>query len=305
MPLSDAQIENCNTYVRSMVNKKYPHLAKEDKEDLAQDAILKFINVYRDRYIDEGCKPQSLAARVLDNLYIDRFTKEQRKNIHHISLDDAAVNVERLNVDDFYDIPEETLNDILVNIRWGGFPVSPFHPTGKVYFYGNGKYRCAYTSKYFNVRTSTIFAKNKLGWDKWVIAMKEFIKGNTNSADVARKMGVTQKTAWNCIYKLKLATKDKDVKGISLVRMFEICFDYKVYDDVDILVPPVPQEEKPPRKHQEKIEVKPTSQTVEQKPTMSDKLDTDKVKQLIRFCIDNDLPLPIEYVENYNKNHKL
>lgn len=303
MPLSDKDIERCSLAIQKKCNSRYYFLG-DDKDDLSQDAVEKFIKVYRDKFIEQGVKPEALALRVLDNLYIDRYQKEQAKNKHNLSLDrdfDKGV----IPVSD-WDMPEETIEDILVNIRWGGFPISPWSPNGKVYQYGNGKYRCADTIKYFNVRTNTIFGYTKVPWKTWILIMKEFISGNDNSLEISKKVGVRQCTSWKCLYKLKQATQGKVIEGITLEELFEICFSYLI--DEDIIVPPVPKERKEKVIIEKKSELKKKEERVRKSETAKEVVSNDnlsKVKQAIKFCLDNDLPLPMEFVENYNKNRKL
>lgn len=90
-------------------------------------------------------------------------------------------------------------------IRWKDGLVSPFDPTSKVYKCKGNKYKCRNTGKYFDVKTGTAFANTKLPLRYWFYAMSLFIshKRGVSSCQLARDLGVTQKTAWNMLSKLR------------------------------------------------------------------------------------------------------
>ena len=90
-------------------------------------------------------------------------------------------------------------------IRWKDGLVSPFDPTSKVYKCKGNKYKCRNTGKHFDVKTGTAFANTKLPLRYWFYAMFLFIshKRGVSSCQLARDLGVTQKTAWNMLSKLR------------------------------------------------------------------------------------------------------
>ena len=100
---------------------------------------------------------------------------------------------------------EQSCIEYYEQIRWNGNVVSPFDETAKVYKCKNGKYRCANTGKYFDVKTGTIFAHTKLPLRYWFYAMFLFLshKRGVSSCQLARDLGVTQKTAWNMLNKIR------------------------------------------------------------------------------------------------------
>lgn len=103
------------------------------------------------------------------------------------------------------------------NLRWGGKVVSPFDETSKVYKCKNGKYKCRNTGKYFDVKTGTVFASTKLPLRTWVFAIFLFIahKRGVSSCQLARDLGVTQKTAWNMLHKIRSFMKSLNHQPIS------------------------------------------------------------------------------------------
>lgn len=90
-------------------------------------------------------------------------------------------------------------------VRWGDKVVSPFDKNSKVYKRKDGMYRCKNTGKNFDVKTGTVFANTKLPLRYWFYAMFLFIshKRAVSSCQLARDLGVTQKTAWNMLNKLR------------------------------------------------------------------------------------------------------
>ena len=59
----------------------------------------------------------------------------------------------------------------------------------------------------FSVKVGTIFAESPVGLDKWLTAMWLVInyKPTISSYEVARDLGVTQKTAWFMLHRIRLA----------------------------------------------------------------------------------------------------
>lgn len=100
---------------------------------------------------------------------------------------------------------EESCIRYFESLRWGDKVISPFDSTSKVYKCANGKYKCRNTGKYFDVKTRTVFAATKLPLRLWVYAIFVFMshKRGISSCQLARDLGVTQKTAWNMLHKIR------------------------------------------------------------------------------------------------------
>ena len=97
----------------------------------------------------------------------------------------------------------------LERIIWKGIIISPFDPTSKVYRCKKRKnwYKCKNTNKYFNVKTGTVFDNTKLPLWIWFWALSIFSshkKGNP-SHQLARDVGITQKSAWFLSQRLRRA----------------------------------------------------------------------------------------------------
>lgn len=85
----------------------------------------------------------------------------------------------------------------LEELRWNGNVTSPFNNLSKVYKCKGNKYRCKATGKYFNVKTGTLFDSTRVPLQKWFLAIWLFAlqKKEISSLQLAKKLGITQKTA--------------------------------------------------------------------------------------------------------------
>src|SRR6476661_3463479 len=66
---------------------------------------------------------------------------------------------------------------------------------------------CKECKKQFTVKVGTIFEDSPLGMDKWMIAVWLIVncKNGVSSYEVARALGITQKSAWFMLHRLRLA----------------------------------------------------------------------------------------------------
>ena len=104
---------------------------------------------------------------------------------------------------------EQKCIDFLEELVWKGHPVSPFDKTSKVYKCKNNRYRCANTRKYFTVKTGTIFENTKISLRHWFAAIWMFTshKSGFSSMELQREFGITQKSAWFMIQRIREAAK--------------------------------------------------------------------------------------------------
>ncbi len=93
----------------------------------------------------------------------------------------------------------------LEKIRWNGIVTSPFSENSKVYYCHNGKYKCRDSGKYFNVKTNTIFHNSRIGLQKWFIAIwiMSVEKEAITSVELAKILGLTQKTTWYMMQRIR------------------------------------------------------------------------------------------------------
>ncbi len=100
---------------------------------------------------------------------------------------------------------EQDCIDHLEILRWNGNVISPFDETSKVYNCKGNKYKCKNTGKYFNVKTSTIFDNTKMELQKWFMAiwLVTSHKKGISSLQLGRDLGITQKSAWFMLQRIR------------------------------------------------------------------------------------------------------
>ena len=100
---------------------------------------------------------------------------------------------------------EQSCVDHLEGLRWNGFIISPFEKNSKVYKCANNRYRCKETGKYFNVKTGTLFDNTKVKLQKWFLAiwLVTSHKKGISSIQLSKDIGVTQKTAWFMLQRIR------------------------------------------------------------------------------------------------------
>jgi transposase-like protein len=72
-------------------------------------------------------------------------------------------------------------------------------------------WKCRGCKKQFSVKVGSIFEDSPIGLDKWLPAMWMLVncKNGVSSYEIARDLGVTQKTAWFMLHRLRLAIQAK------------------------------------------------------------------------------------------------
>ena len=96
---------------------------------------------------------------------------------------------------------EEAARQYFERNRWNGEPNCGHCGSLNVHECKDHKpmpYRCRDCRKHFSVRTGTVLAESRLGLHKWLMAiyMMTTARKGIPSTQMARELGVTQKTAW-------------------------------------------------------------------------------------------------------------
>src|ERR1700682_5621267 len=105
----------------------------------------------------------------------------------------------------------------LVSKRWPDGVVCPVCGSRKVHFDRTRMgWRCVekHVNRRFTLKTGAIFEESPLGFDTvlpvaWMIAN---CKNGVSSWEIHRAIGVTQKTAWFMLHRIRLAMQDTDDK---------------------------------------------------------------------------------------------
>jgi transposase-like protein len=98
--------------------------------------------------------------------------------------------------------------------RWPHGPECPACG-GKDHYYlkTQRRWKCKECSKQFSVKVGTIFEDSPLGLDKWLCAMWLIAncKNGISSYEVRRDLGLTQKSAWFMLHRIRLAMQSGSV----------------------------------------------------------------------------------------------
>lgn len=108
---------------------------------------------------------------------------------------------------------EQTCIDTVANLRWpDGIPTCP-KCVGKTHYYlaTQKRWKCKACGRQFSVKVGTIFEDSPIPLDKWLMALWLIVncKNGVSSYEVARDLGITQKSAWFVLQRLRLALKDR------------------------------------------------------------------------------------------------
>ncbi len=104
-------------------------------------------------------------------------------------------------------------------IRWpdGKVTCPCCHSSDTVFMAERRLWRCRSCQKQSSVKIGTIFEESPLGLDKWLPAFWMICnaKNGISSCELARALGVTQKTAWFMLHRIRLALRDGSIGKLS------------------------------------------------------------------------------------------
>ncbi len=112
----------------------------------------------------------------------------------------------------------DVATEYVAKLRWPSGPVCPncggldhsFLKTRRIW-------KCKACKKQFSVKVGTIFEDSALGLDKWLPAiwLAANSKNGISSYELARALGVTQKSAWFMLHRIRLAMQAKSFNKFS------------------------------------------------------------------------------------------
>lgn len=105
---------------------------------------------------------------------------------------------------------EEKAFEFFRELRWPQGPVCPRCGGTRHSFLSTRKiWKCASCRKQFSVKVGTIFEDSPIRLDKWLVAiwMVANSKSGISSYELHRGIGVTQKTAWFMLHRIRVATR--------------------------------------------------------------------------------------------------
>src|SRR5580658_10063258 len=115
-----------------------------------------------------------------------------------------------------YFADEQTCIDTVAQMRWPDGPACPKCGSAAArqhYLKTQKRWQCRDCGKQFSVKAGTIFEDSAIKLDKWLTAMWLLAncKNGISSYELARDIGVTQKSAWFMLQRIRLAMKNKSV----------------------------------------------------------------------------------------------
>jgi transposase-like protein len=104
----------------------------------------------------------------------------------------------------------DVATEFVAKLRWPNGPVCPrCGCTEYSYLTTRRLWKCKGCKKQYSVKLGTIFEDSPLGLDKWLPAVWLIAnsKNGISSHELARALGVTQKSAWFMLHRIRLAMK--------------------------------------------------------------------------------------------------
>jgi transposase-like protein len=144
---------------------------------------------------------------------------------------DADLNLATLS---YLFVNEDKAREFLESKRWpDGKPICP-HCGGEGYALlakpGSkrpgrpGLKKCKSCRKQFTVRVGTIFEESKIKISQWLMAIHLMTssKKGVSSHQIARELGITQKSAWFVCHRIREAMKQEPLKGMLMKGTVEV-----------------------------------------------------------------------------------
>ena len=109
--------------------------------------------------------------------------------------------------------------DFVASMRWiDGVAVCPRCQHNETSFLKTRKvWECKNCKKQFSVKVGTIFEGSNVGLDKWICAVWLIVnaKNGVSSYEIHRSIGVTQKTAWFMLHRIRYALQNGTFEKLS------------------------------------------------------------------------------------------
>jgi transposase-like protein len=108
---------------------------------------------------------------------------------------------------------EQVCIDEVAEMRWPDgqkFCIGCGEIDNLIWLANQKRYKCRGCKKQFSVKVGTIFHDSPLGLDKWMVAMWMLAncRNGVSSYEIARTIGITQKSAWHMMHRIRKAMTD-------------------------------------------------------------------------------------------------
>lgn len=112
----------------------------------------------------------------------------------------------------------DVCTEFVAKLRWPNGPVCP-RCEGTEYSYLTTRrlWKCKACKKQYSVKVGTIFEDSPLGFDKWLPAIWLIAnsKNGVSSHELHRALGITQKSAWFVLHRIRLAMQTGTFEKLS------------------------------------------------------------------------------------------
>jgi transposase-like protein len=115
----------------------------------------------------------------------------------------------------------DNCQNYMIAVRWADGKVRcPSCGSEKVTYLANARlWKCyaKHPRQKFSLKVGTIFEDSPLGLDKWMMAMWMIAncKNGVSSCEIARDLGITQKSAWHMLHRIRLAMQNGTLEKMS------------------------------------------------------------------------------------------
>lgn len=135
-------------------------------------------------------------------------------------MSDALANIKTLQAAVIYFSDADRSLDYIVKKRWPNGPACPHCKCPKVGFLASRRiWKCKNKEcrKQFSIKIGTIMEDSPLGLDKWLVGIWLIVnaKNGISSCEVGRALGITQKSAWFLMHRIRLAMQTGTFEKLS------------------------------------------------------------------------------------------
>ncbi len=112
----------------------------------------------------------------------------------------------------------DVATEFLAKLRWPNGPTCPRCESKEYSFISTRRvWKCKGCKKQYSVKVGTIFEDSPIGLDKWLPAiwLVANCKNGISSHEMHRSLGVTQKTAWFMLHRIRLAMQTGTFRKLS------------------------------------------------------------------------------------------
>lgn len=169
---------------------------------------------YQAKVADLCSYSKAVSSKLIKKKFVKFFEKGNFSSAKELYIS-IAMNIENTLSKNFKSLRDlraifrtnEDCIKFLEELIWEGEPVSPYDKSSKVYECKDGRYKCKNTGKEFNILTGTLFQGTKIPLPTWfeIIFREHSDKRGLSSTTVARDYGITQRTAWHMLHKIRNA----------------------------------------------------------------------------------------------------